>query len=222
MGSLIELTASDDFRLSAYRADPAGTPRGALVVAQEIFGVNGHIQFVCDGFAADDYVAIAPALFDRYEPGVNLGYSPQEIARGRELKEAAKVNSVLLDVSAARDSVAGAGKVGVIGYCWGGFIAWMAASRLTGFACAVAYYGGGITDAIDEQPKCPVMAHFGEQDTVIPVPSVEKLMAAHSEVQVSLYPTGHGFNCDQRASHDPKAARLARDRTLRFFRQHIG
>ena len=186
MGKMIEITAADGFRLAAYRADPAGAPKGALVVAQEIFGVNSHIRSVCDGYAADGYLAIAPALFDRYRKGVDIGYTPEDIAKGRELKAMAKTDAALLDVAAARDAVADAGKVAVIGYCWGGFIAWMAASRLTGFACSVPYYGGGVLDAGAEQPKCAVMAHFGERDSMIPVDGVRKLAAAHPERVASL------------------------------------
>jgi carboxymethylenebutenolidase len=222
MGRIIELAAADGFRLSAYRADPAAAPRGALVVAQEIFGVNGHIRSVCDGFAGDGYVAIAPALFDRYERGVDIGYTPPAIAKGRELKGRAQRDPALQDIAAARDAVAGAGKVGVIGYCWGGFIAWMAASRLPGFACAVPYYGGGMLDAIGEEPRCPVMAHFGERDTMIPVAGVRELMAAHPDAEVFIYAADHGFNCDARASFDAAAAKLARGRTLEFLRRHIG
>src|SRR5450432_2466229 len=161
MGKMVELVAADGFRLSAYRAEPAGAPRGGLVVAQEIFGVNSHIRSVCDGYAADGYVAIAPALFDRYERGVDVGYTPPDVARGRELKGRAKTDAALLDLAAAQAAVADTGKVGVIGYCWGGYLAWIAAARTTGLACAVAYYGGGMTDAIAETPKCPVMTHFG-------------------------------------------------------------
>ena len=224
MGQWIKLTASDGFQLAAYRADPVGQdkPRGGLVVVQEIFGVNGHIRAVCDGFAADGYVSIAPALFDRYERDVDIGYTPEDIARGRELKAKAGTDAALRDVAAARDAAASAGRVGIVGYCWGGFITWMSASRLPGFTCAVAYYGGGILDAIGEQPKCPVMAHFGERDMVIPVAGVEKLAAAHPEAQVFVYPADHGFNCDQRKSYDAAAARLARERTLEFLRQHVG
>jgi len=222
MGHWVDLTAADGFRLSAYRADPEGAPRGALVVAQEIFGVNGHVRSVCDGFARDGYVAIAPALFDRYERGVDIGYTPPDIARGRELKALAKTDAALQDVAAARDAVAGAGRVGILGYCWGGYIAWMAAARVEGFACAVPYYGGGMTDAIAEQPKCPVMAHFGERDSMIPVTGVNALAAAHPSAQVFIYQADHGFNCDQRGSHDPASAKLARERTLAFLRQHIG
>ena len=222
MGERIELTAADGFRLSAYRADPAGMPRGGLVVAQEIFGVNSHIRGVCDGFAADGYVAIAPALFDRYERDVDIGYTPADVARGRELKARAKADAALLDVDAARAGVAGAGKVGIVGYCWGGYLAWIAAARVTGFACAVPYYGGGMTDAIAEQPKCPVMAHFGERDAMIPAAGVAVLAAAHPSAQVFLYPADHGFNCDQRGAYDAAAASLARERTLAFLRRHIG
>jgi len=222
MGQMLELTAADGFALSAYRADPSGKPRGGLVVAQEIFGVNSHIRSVCDGFAADGYVAIAPALFDRYERGVDIGYTPDDIAKGRELKGRAQVDAALRDVASARDVAAGAGKVGVIGYCWGGFVAWMTASRLPGFACAVPYYGGGVLDAADERPQCPVMAHFGERDSMIPVEGVRKLAAAHPEVQVFIYAADHGFNCDQRGSFDAAAAKLARERTLQFLQHHIG
>ena len=222
MGQAIELKAADGFTLSAYRADPAGKPRGALVVAQEIFGVNSHIKSVCDGFAADGYVAIAPALFDRYERGVDIGYTPDDIAKGRELKGRAQIDAALRDVAAARDVAAGAGKVGVIGYCWGGFVAWMTASRLPGFACAVPYYGGGVLDAAGERPQCPVLAHFGERDSMIPVEGVRKLAAAHPEAQVFIYAADHGFNCDQRASFDAPSAKLARERTLQFLQRHIG
>ena len=222
MGEWVELTAADGFRLAAYRADPAGHPRGALVVAQEIFGVNSHIRGVCDGYAADGYVAIAPALFDRYERNVDIGYTSTDIAHGRELKALAKLDAALLDVAAARAAVAGAGNVGIIGYCWGGYIAWISAARLAGFACAVPYYGGGMIDAIAEQPKCPVMAHFGERDAMIPAVGVKALAAAHPSAQVYLYPADHGFNCDQRGAYDAEAASLARERTRGFLRRNIG
>lgn len=222
MGAFIELTASDGVRISAYEAAPAAAPRGALVVVQEIFGVNGHIRSVCDGYAAEGYRAIAPALFDRYERGVDIGYTPADIARGRELKARATTDSALRDVAAARDAVAGAGKVGIVGYCWGGFVTWMSASRLQGFACAVPYYGGGMLEAVGERPRCPVLAHFGERDTAIPVAGVRDFAKAHPEVQVFIYAAEHGFNCDQRAAYDPPSAKLARERTLSFLRQHVG
>jgi carboxymethylenebutenolidase len=222
MGEWVELTAADGCRFAAYRADPRQRPLGALVVAQEIFGVNSHIRGVCDGYAADGYVAIAPALFDRYERNVDIGYTPADVAHGRELKARAKLDAALLDVAAARAAVVGAGNVGIIGYCWGGYIAWICAARVAGFACAVPYYGGGMTDAIAEQPQCPVMAHFGERDAMIPAAGVQALAAAHPSVQVYLYPADHGFNCDQRGAYDVAAATLARERTLAFLHRNIG
>jgi carboxymethylenebutenolidase len=222
MGHFVELVAADDFRLSAWRADPSGTPRGAIVVAQEIFGVNSHIRSVCEGFAVDGYVAIAPALFDRHELGVDIGYTPEDIAKGRALKALARLEPALLDIAAAREAVAASGTVAVIGYCWGGYVAWMAAARLPGFACAVAYYGGGILDAAAEFPRCPVMAHIGERDGGIPVAGVRELMTRHPEAEIFIYAADHGFNCDQRAAYDAAAARLARERTLQFLRRQVG
>ena len=222
MGKMFELTAADGVVISAYRADPPGRPRGGLVVAQEIFGINSHIRSVCDGFAADGYLAIAPALFDRYQRGFDVGYTPEDIAKGRDLKGKANIDAALKDVSAARDVAAAAGKVGIVGYCWGGYVAWMAASRIAGFACAVPYYGGGMLEAAAEHPKCPVIAHFGELDSGIPVEGVRKFATAHPEIQVHLYAADHGFNCDQRGSYNAPAAKLARERTLAFLRQHVG
>ena len=222
MGRMLELTATDGFTLSAYRADPTGRPRGALVVTQEIFGVNSHVRSVCDGFAADGYLAIAPALFDRYERGFEVGYKPEDIAQGRELKAKAQIDAALKDVSAARALAAAAGKVGIVGYCWGGYVTWMAAARLDGFACAIPYYGGGMLEAVAERPRCPVLAHFGELDQAIPVEGARKFAAAHPEIEVHIYPAEHGFNCDQRGSYDAASAKLARERTLAFLRRHVG
>jgi carboxymethylenebutenolidase len=222
MGQWLNLTAADGFRLAAYRADPAGQPRGGLIVVQEIFGVNSHIRAVCDGFAADGYAAIAPALFDRSERSVDHGYTPEEVARGRELKARAGTDAALLDVAAAREAAAAAGRVGIVGYCWGGYISWMSAARVTGLACAITYYGGGMTEAIAERPQCPVMAHFGERDAAIPLAGVKQFAAAHPEVQVYLYPAEHGFNCDLRGAYDAASAQLARERTLAWLRRHVG
>ena len=222
MGTWIELTPEPGVRIAAWRAEPQGTPRGGLVVAQEIFGVNSHVRSICDGYAADGYRVIAPALFDRYEKGVEIGYTPQDIERGRALKAKAGIDAALRDAASARDALKGAGKVGIVGYCWGGYVAWMGACRLAGFACAVPYYGGGMLEAVGEKPRCPVMAHFGELDAAIPVAGVREFAAAHPEVQVYVYPANHGFNCDQRGAYDPPSAKLARERTLGFFRQHLG
>ena len=221
MGEMIELKAADGFTLSAYRADPSGTPRGGLVVVQEIFGVNRHIRNVCDGYAADGYRVIAPALFDRIEPGLDIGYTPDDIGRGSALKQKSGIDNALKDMIAARDAL-NSGKVGITGYCWGGYVTWMAAARVDGLACAVPYYGGGMLQASGEKPKCPVMAHFGERDAHIPVAGVRKFAAEHPEMQVFVYPADHGFNCDERGSYDAASAKLARERTLNFLREHVG
>jgi carboxymethylenebutenolidase len=222
MGQWVELKASDGFTLQAYRAEASGTRRGALVVVQEVFGVNSHIRSVCDGYAKDGYLAIAPALFDRAQRGVELGYTDADIARGRDLKGKVTIDQALLDVTSARDAVAGAGKVGIVGYCWGGFVTWMAAARVPGFACAIPYYGGGMLENMNEQPKCPVLAHFGRTDQHIPVEGVQKLAAAHPEAKVHVYDAGHGFNCDQRGSYEAASAKLARERSLEFLARYVG
>jgi carboxymethylenebutenolidase len=217
-----ELTASDGFKLAAYVSQPAAAPRGAIVVIQEIFGVNAHVRAVCDGFAADGYLAIAPALFDRQTKGVELGYAEQDIAKGRDFKAGANTDAALLDLAAARDHVREAGRVGVVGYCWGGYLAWLAACRLDGLAAAVVYYGGGIGDVLAEIPRCPVLGHFGERDAMIPMAVIDDWRARHPQHPVHTYDAGHGFNCDHRGSHDAGAAATARERTLAFFRQHVG
>jgi len=222
MGKMIEITAADGRRLGAYRAEPKGKPRGGLVVIQEIFGVNSHIRQIADGYAADGYLAIAPAMFDRVQKSVDLGYTPDDIAKGRELRAKANTDDAMKDVEAAVKAAAGAGKVGIVGYCWGGFIAWMAAARVPGLSASAPYYGGGVPDHIGEQPRCPVMLHFGERDHMIPVEGVKKLAAAHPKQQVFIYAADHGFNCDQRGSYDAPSAKLARERTLAFLRQHLG
>jgi carboxymethylenebutenolidase len=223
MGETITLTADDGYRLSAYRAAPAASPRGGLVVVQEIFGVNSHIRRVTDGFAADGYVALAPAIFDRVERGFEVGYAAQDIERGRAIRAKADLDHVIMDVRAAvRALQAERLKVAVVGYCFGGTVAWLAATRIEGVAAAVGYYGGGIAAAVDEKPKCPVMLHFGEQDTSIPREQYESVMAAHPTLPVFIYPAGHGFNCDERQSYHEPSARLARERTLDFLRRHLG
>ncbi len=219
---MLELSAGDGHRLSAYRAAPTGTPRGGVVVIQEIFGVNSHIRLVADGFAADGYLAIAPSLFDRVERGIELDYSDDGVARGRTLRGEIAIEAALTDVAAAVEAVAGAGKVGIVGYCWGGFVTWMAAAEVAGLACAVAYYGGGVLDHAAVTARCPVMCHFGERDKMIPADGVKLLAAAHPEHEVFLYGADHGFNCDQRGSYDAAAARLARERTLALFARHLG
>jgi carboxymethylenebutenolidase len=221
MSGNLELQAADGNRFSAYVARPAGAPRGALVVVQEIFGVNTHIRAVADGYAADGYLAIAPAVFDRVERGVELGYAPADIERGRGLRVAAGDDGPLLDIAAAAAHVASAGKVGIVGYCWGGLLTWLAACRVDGLSAAIVYYGGGVPQQAALMPPCPVLAHFGSQDAHIPLDSVQAFGAAHPEVQLHVYDANHGFNCDQRGSYDAPAARLARERTLTFLGRHL-
>jgi carboxymethylenebutenolidase len=223
MAETITLTAEDRHQLAAYRVAPSGPPRAGLVVVQEIFGVNSHIKKVCDGFAADGYVVIAPALFDRVERGFALGYRPEDIERGRSVRGKIDLNDMVKDVRAAVRALATGGtKVGVVGYCLGGTLAWLAATRIDGIACAVGYYGGGIADHATEPPRCPVLLHFGETDQSIPPEHHARIWAAHPTVPMHLYPAGHGFSCDERASHDAASATLARQRTLDFLRAHIG
>jgi len=222
MGTTLELTAADGHRFAAYRADPPGKPRGGIVVVQEIFGVNSHIRGVADGFAADGYVAIAPALFDRVERGLDIGYSQPEIERGRALMQKMSMDDALKDVTAALKAIASAGKIGIVGYCWGGTVAWVSAAKLDGLACSAPYYGGGILANKDLKPRCPVMLHFGETDQAIPIGDVRAWLATRPELAAHIYGAGHGFNCDQRGSYHAESAKLARERTLEFFRKQIG
>ncbi len=222
MGKTIELSAADGHTFATYRADPSGKPRGAIVVVQEIFGVNGHMRRVTDGFAADGYAALSPALFDRTKRGVELGYDPAAIAAGRELRNAVGDDGPCADIQATIDLAAQAGKVAVIGYCWGGTLAYLAATRLKGLSCAVGYYGGGIAAAASEKTRVPVMLHFGDADQSIPLSDVDKVRAAHPEITIHVYKAGHGFNCDERGSYDAASAKVARERTLGFLREHIG
>lgn len=223
MGEMIRLQASDGFELGAYRADPAGAPKGAVVVLQEIFGVNGHIQRVTDGYAAAGYVAIAPKLFDRISPDIELGYQPDDMQKGIALKAQSQTDAALLDIEAARKAVASVGKVGVVGFCWGGYLSWLAATRLPGFSAAVVYYGGGVGSVAAETPRCPVLLHFGERDTHILPEHYNAVSAANpNTTEVHVYPADHGFNCDERGAYDADSARIARERTLAFFGAKLG
>ncbi len=221
MGDFISLTSKDGFELSAYRALPGGKPRGGIVVVQEIFGVNRHIRSVADGFADEGYLAVAPALFDRVEKGVELGYGPQDRPKAMELVGKAKMDDALADIASAIEAAKEAGKVGLVGYCWGGTLAFAAACRLSGLAAVVGYYGGGIARMRHEQPKVPLTLHFGEKDEHITRADVDAIRAAHPDVPIYLYPAGHAFNCDERSSYDEQSAELARTRTLAFFADYL-
>ncbi len=222
MGSMIELKANDGFTLAAYRAEPPGKPKGGLVVIQEIFGVNHHIRALTDRFAALGYAAVAPALFDRAQRGVDIGYDPDAVKLGIELRAKIELADTLRDIAAAVAALGRAGKVGVIGYCWGGSLAFLSATRLDGVACAVGYYGGMIAAHADEQPKVPVLLHFGEHDHGIPMTDVAKVIAARPDVTIFTYPADHGFSCDERASFDKPSHELALQRSLAFLRQNLG
>jgi carboxymethylenebutenolidase len=222
MGKMIELTAADGHKLGAYRAEPAGKPKGGLIVAMEIFGVNSHIRGVADGYAKDGYLAVAPALFDRVQRGYDAGYSPEEIQRGREMIPKIDLEDTMKDVAAALREVAAAGKAGIVGYCWGGTVAWKAAASVAGLAAAIAYYGGGIPGLGTLKPQCPVMLHWGETDQSIPLDKAKEFAAAHKGQAHYFYAAGHGFNCDQRGSYNAEAAKLARSRTLEFLAKYVG
>ena len=229
MGTMIELHAADGTVVPAYEARPAGTPKGAVVVIQEIFGVNSHIRNVADGYAAEGYLAVAPAAFHRVKPGVELGYTEADMGEGFGYKtavEALPAPGVMQDIQAAIDHAAkvSGGKVGIVGYCWGGLLTWRSACLLKGLSAAVPYYGGGVTtpEETARQAKVPVLAHFAEEDNWIPLDTVEAFKKAHPEVEVHTYAAHHGFNCDQRGAWHAPSAQLARERTLAFFAKHLG
>jgi carboxymethylenebutenolidase len=221
VGTPISLTASDGFKLGGYRADPQGKAKGGLVVIQEIFGVNHHIRTMCDRFAAQGYAAAAPAVFDRYKPNFECGYSPEEIAEARKIIPQIDWAAMMRDTAAAIGSVKSAGPVGIVGYCMGGSVAFLAAAKLDGLAAAVAYYGGQIAKNADETPKVPTLLHFGEQDQSIPMADVEVVRQKRPDCEIYLYPAGHGFNCDERASYHEPSAKLAMERTLAWFGKHV-
>ena len=223
MGKFIELKAADGHNFAAFVAQPAGKPRGGVVVIPEIFGVNSHIQQTTDGFAADGYLAVAPAMFDRAQRNYDTGYSQPEIEAGVAIMQKLDPKNSMMDVQAAIAEAARGGKVGIVGYCFGGTIAWRAAAGASGLACSVPYYGGGMYGLIGEKPKVPVMCNFGELDQSPTLAQAKEIVAAHPEISAHFYPgAGHGFNCDQRGSWNAEAAKLARSRTIEFFRKHLG
>ncbi len=226
MSHILELTAADGLTFPAYVAEPAQNPKGGLVLLQEIFGVNSHIRAVADAFAAEGYRVVAPATFHRVKAGVELGYTEADMGEGfghKTAVEALPAPGVMQDIQAAIDEAAHGGKVGIVGYCWGGLLTWRAACTLTGLSAAVPYYGGGMTAGDDarRKPLVPVLAHFGDQDHWIPLDTVEAFRQAQPDVDVQVYAANHGFNCDQRGSYDEAAAQLARQRTLDFFAKHL-
>ena len=222
MGHDITLTASDNFQLGGYRADPTTTPKGAVVVIQEIFGVNHHIRAVCDRLASEGYVAIAPAIFDRVERKFQSGYSPDEVAVARKFVANPDGAAMLRDTQAAIDAVRSVGPVGIIGFCLGGSVAYAAATKLSGLSAAIGYYGGAIIRFADDKPKVPTELHFGEKDAGIPLSDVETIRAKRPDVEIHIYPGAqHGFHCDERASYDKTSADIAWPRSMSFLAKHL-
>ena len=217
MGKTIRLKARDGHELDAYVAEPEGKARGGVVVVQEIFGVTDHIKRVADQYAAAGYRAIAPAMFDRIKRGITLPYA--DIEQGRAYMQQLKWPSTLADIEAAADAVRDTGSISVVGYCWGGTVAHVAASELD-LDAAVSYYGGGVARMLDRKPQCPIVYHFGDQDHAIPMADVEKITSAYPSAEVHVYNgAGHGFNCDERSSYSASDARLAFERSVEFLKQ---
>jgi carboxymethylenebutenolidase len=217
LGAKISLTASDGFKLGAYRADPQGKPKGGLVLIQEIFGVNHHIRSMCDRFATAGYLTVAPQVFDRYTRDFETGYSPEQVAEARKIIPGIDWAAMMRDTASAIDAAKSAGPVGIVGYCMGGTVAFLAAAKLDGLSSAVGYYGGMIAKNADEKPKVPTQLHFGEKDEHIPMPDVEIIRKKRPECEIYVYPAGHGFSCDERGSYHEPSAKLAMDRTLTWF-----
>jgi carboxymethylenebutenolidase len=216
---MLSLTASDGHRLGAYRADPAGAPQAGIVVIQEIFGVNHHIRSVCDRFAAEGYAAVAPALFDRIQPDYQSGYSPEEIERSRKFVANPDWDAMMRDTQAAIAQVKSAGPVAIMGFCMGGTIAFLAATRLDGLYAAVGYYGGRIAAFADEKPRCPTQLHFGEKDQSIPMSDVETIKQKRPDCDIHVYKdAGHGFHCDERGSFHEPSSKTAWGRMLAWLK----
>ena len=220
MGLQINLNTSGMQCIGAYLAKPSGTSNGGIVVVQEIFGVNAHVRAVADGFATLGYTAIAPAFFDHVETGVELGYGDDGFKRGRALVAQIGFERAIEDVASAAESIKSAGRIGVVGYCWGGTVALLAATRLA--LPAVSYYGARNVAFLGEKPQAPVQFHFGERDASIPPEAVQKHRETYPDMEVFTYPAGHAFNRDVDPGHyDAPSARLALDRTLAFFGRHL-
>ena len=223
MGTATALRSADGFEFAGYEALPDGQPKAGLVVIQEIFGVNSHIRDVADGYAGEGYAAVAPQIFDRVEPNLELGYTEADMGRGIDLAfQKLQMPNTLADLQAAIEHASQYGKVGVVGYCFGGLLTWLTACELEGVAAASCYYGGGIAGEAERSPNCPVIMHFGELDAHIPMADVDTVKSAQPGVPVYVYNADHGFNCDHRGSFDAASAALARERTLAFFAENLG
>ena len=222
MTETINLTTADGFNFTAYQAGPEGKMKGAVLVIQEVFGVNSHIRSVCDRYAAEGYFSVAPALYDRVEPGIELEYNDEGMARGVKLaRQTLRQADTLADLQATINYLMKQGKVGVVGYCFGGLLAWLCASHSEHIACVSGYYGGGIAQELEHAPRVPTILHFGEQDTHIPMTDVNAVKEAYPDLPVHVYDAGHGFNCDARGSYNEVAAGLAKERTLALFAEYL-
>jgi carboxymethylenebutenolidase len=222
LGKQFTLTAADKHRMGAYRADPQGPAKGGIVVIQEIFGVNRHIRAVCDRLANEGYAAVAPALFDRIEPSFECGYTPDEIANARKFVANPDFGAMLRDTQAAIDELKKEGAVGILGFCLGGTISFLAAAEANGLSAAACYYGGHIIKIVDKRPQCPTQMHFGEKDASIPMSDVEMIKTKHPECETFVYPdAGHGFCCDERGSYNEAACKLAWRRSMEFLHKHV-
>ena len=222
MGEVIRLTAADGHEFDAYKAEPSGTPKGGICVIQEIFGANAHIKEVADGYAADGYLAIAPALYDRAKRGVDLGYTPEDMQAGRDLRAKVGDDGPVMDIAATVKKLQSAGNVGTAGYCWGGTLSFLASTRIEGVSASVVYYGGQIVPYKGETVRVPLQMHFGDMDAGIPMEDVNQIKEAQPQADVHVYHADHGFNCDHRSQYDENSCNLARERTLAFFREHVG
>ena len=224
MGRSVSLTAKDSHILEAYTAEPTGPVKGGLVIIQEIFGVNSHVRHLVDEFAAKGYETIAPALFDRVEKGIELGYDENGFTKGRDARGKLTDEMILNDVDAAAKAVSGAGKVGLIGYCFGGYVAWISGCNLDSLACSVSCYGGGVAArAANDKPKMPMQLHFGDKDHAIPMGDVQKIRDAHPDLPSFVYDdAAHGFCCEERDVHNPGARERCHNRALEFFAQNLG
>lgn len=224
MGQIVSLTASDGHKLDAYKAEPAGKPKGGLVVVQEIFGINGQIRRTADYFASQGYLAVAPALFDRAGKGIELGYNETDFGKGRETRGKITDDMITADIGAAVKEASAAGKVGVIGFCFGGYATYIAACTVDGVSAAMPFYGGAIAGKVDSlKPKCPVQFHFGDKDAAIPFSDLQKIKDALQDAPLYVYDdSGHGFTCDDRNSFNPDAAERAYKRALDWMAQHVG
>ena len=223
MGDSFTLTAPDGHKFAAYVAEPAGAPRGGIVVAMEMYGVNDYVRAVCDSWAGDGYRAIAPDLWARFQPGFTLPYDDDGNRIGKKMSAEADWELALDDLQTAAGAVRSAGKVAIVGFCYGGTLAWLAACRRR-FDASVPYYGSDMCDYPDEVPRCPVLCHVGDKDTAVPPAEVAAFKAKRPEVPWHIYPgVVHGFdNFIRPARYDEAASRLARERTHAFLRRHIG